>query len=434
MINNVFDYSNKNSKRRVEKNIKNKIVDNELEINDVNENSISLLKKEIKINITDPRQKSKIIYKIWDVVITVFLAVLANCNDWDDIVIFAKENYAFLRKHLKMTGGIPTAITYERIISIIDKKELENICVYFLTDIIKIKRKKARDILSIDGKTDNGSSRTCIDKETNEIKNIKSLNVLNAYSNQLGICVASEMIEEKTNEITAFPDIINRLNIRNKIITVDAINTQTANCKLVIEKRGDYVMALKGNQNNFYKDVVDYFDEKHLKELKQYKENYLKITETRGNEIITYEYFQTNDVKWYHDFKSWKGLKTIGMVRKKFNNPYKEKKTECRYYISSLDVNIDLFQNAIKSHWSVENILHGHLDLTFKQDDNSTVNKEALFGLQLIKKMVLSTLKPISKEEKISMNKLRLTISFNIEKGIDKIHKFYAKKGVKKGA
>ena len=325
-----------------------------------------------------------------------------------------------------MTGGIPCAKTYERIISLINKEELEAICLSFLFDVVKLKKKKMRDIINIDGKTDNGSARRVLN-DNNEIEKIKSLNVLNAFSNQYRVCIASEMFENKTNEITAFPIIIKRFNIRNKIVTVDALNTQKENCKLIIKGRGDYVMALKGNQGNFYNDVKAYFDEEKLKELAQNSDKYSKTIEKRGNEIITYEYYQTTDINWYFEKKLWKGLKSIGVVKKTFDNPYEKKEPEYRYYISSLDLNLPLFSNAIRFHWSVENKLHLYLDITFKQDENNTVDKEALFGLQIIKKMALALLKPIKEKKKVSMNKLRLEVSYNVEDKLAEIFKFYAK-------
>ncbi len=407
--------------------IKKKIKQGDITINDVTQECIDNVKNEIKNDVVDPRQKGKKVYKIWDIVITVFLAVIANCNDWDDIVVFAKSNYNFLRKYLKMTGGIPCAKTYERIISCIDAKQLESICLFFLTDIIGIKKKKMRDIINIDGKVDKSSSYQKID-ENGEIQTIKALNVLNAYSNQYGICLASEMIEDKANEITAFPTIINRLNIRNKIITVDALNTQKDNCTLIRKKRGDYVMAVKENQPNLYVDIKDYFDEDTLNELSKNPANYIKFVETRGSEVITYECYQTNDVDWYFEKKKWTGLKSFGVIKKSFDNPYnQEKNTEYRYYISSLDVNVNLFYECTRCHWSVENKLHWNLDFTFKQDDNTTVDKDALLGLQIIKKMALGLLNPIKVKNKMSMNKLRLKISYNLDIEIPKIFEFYAK-------
>ena len=411
------------AKRTVRKTIKKE----NISIEDISKESIDNLKEQINKQIDDPRQKKKKTYKIWDIVITVFLAVIANCNDWDDIVVFAKSNYKFLRKYLKMTGGIPCAKTYERIISCIDSSQLESICLFFLTDIIGIKKKKMRDIINIDGKVDKSSSYLKLN-ENGDVEAVKSLNVLNAYSNQYGICLASEKIEDKTNEITAFPTIIDRLNIRNKIITVDAINTQKENCTIVKKKRGDYCFAVKENQPNLHRDIVDYFDEETLKELSKHSENYKKTIETRGNETIIYECYQTTDVDWYFEKKLWTGLKSIGVIKKIFDNPYnKNKQTEYRYYISSLPLDVNLFYNCIRCHWSVENKLHWHLDFTFKQDDNTTVDKEALLGLQIIKKMALGILNPIKTKQKISMNKLRLQISFHVESEIAKIFQFYAR-------
>lgn len=400
---------------------------NNIDKNDVDKVVIDKLKQNIKDELLDPRQKHKVIYKLWDIVIVVFLATICNCNDWDEIVIFAKSNYDFLRKYLKMTGGIPTAQTYERVISCLNKTTLESMCLYFLTDIINLKKKKMRDILNIDGKVDKSSSSVRYNKETDSYEEIKCLDVLNVYSNQMGICIASEMIEDKTNEITAFPTILERLNIRNKIITVDALNTQKDNCVLVKKMKGDYVFALKGNQGTFYNDVILYFDEDRKKELSKNNKTYFKELETRGKQTICYEYYQTEDVNWYYDYKSWKGLKTIGMVVKMTSVPGKEDIVECRYYISSLALEINLFSTCIRKHWSVENKLHWQLDYVFKTDDNTTVDKEALLGLQIIKKLVLALLNPIREKEKISINKLRLRISFNVEEEITHIFKILAR-------
>lgn len=395
-------------------------------LDDIPSNIIISLKDNIKKNIKDNRQKGKITYKLWDIVITVFLATICNCNDWDEIVLFAKSKYDFLRKYLKMIGGIPTAITYERVIALIDKDELQSLCLFFIQDIINLKKKKKREIINIDGKQDTSSSYHYLDKDGN-LNELKNLNVLNAYSNNYDMCLYSIAIEDKTNEITAFPDIINKLNIRNAIITVDALNTQKDNCKSVIKKRGDYVFALKGNQKNFYDDAKLYFTNDVLNKIKKDKNAYLHMCETRGNETITYDYYQTNDITWYDDYKSWKGLKSIGIVIKKTIKIDGTEVLESRYYISSLDTNINIFSDAIRKHWSVENKLHWQLDYTFKQDDNTTSNKDALFGLQIIKKTVLSLLNPIKTKKKISMNKLRLAFSFNVEDELEGLFDFYTK-------
>lgn len=230
------------------------------------------------------------------------------------------------------------------------------------------------------------------------------------------------MIEDKTNEIPTIPDILTRFNVKGNIITWDALNTQVKNVEAVIDLHGDYVVPVKGNQKNFYNDLIDYFDEKTLECIKAGRSNseYLSYPEKRGSNNIIYEYYQTSDVKWYHDKDKWKKLNTIGVVKKTiYDGIHKRPKIEMRYYVSSLNVNIELFSKAIRNHWSIENKLHWHLDFTFKQDENTTANKKALFNLELINKFCLGLLKKVKPYyNNISLRRIRKIISYNFEKSI----------------
>ena len=291
--------------------------------------------KEFKENVkqlSDSRQKGKCKYKIWDIVVVSFLAILGNCNDWEEIHDFAVLKKDWLKKFLKLSGGIPSAITYKRVFSIIKPDELENICVLFAQDVLKLFSSN-RDIMNIDGKTDNGSRRN----ESEIREKVKALNVLNVYSNNLGMCIASSRINDKTNEITTIPSLLEKINVKGNIITWDALNTQKKNVELVKKLKGDYVVPIKLNQESFYNDLVLYFNEKQLEIIRACgtKNTYLKEIEKSHSSIITYEYFQTEDISWYYDLKNWKSVNTFGLVRKttETNN---NKKTETRYYISSL--------------------------------------------------------------------------------------------------
>ena len=379
--------------------------------------------KELKVktmNLKDERQKGKTTYKIWDIVVVTILAVLADCNEWQEIVDYAKEEKDFLKSFLKLTGRIPTAKTYERVISMVNSNELNNIFVEFIKEIQFMDNKYFKDILSFDGKVDKGSKRNkgYITEET------KPLNVLNVYSDKLEMCIEQEIIEEKTNEITAIPEIIERLNLKNVICTWDALNTQKENIKAVRAKGGDYCVALKMNQPNFYKDVQDYFDEDRLMIIESGYEGGYQLTREKSHEaVITYEYYQTEKVEWYSDIKSWEGLKSIGLVKKKIEKSDGSVTEEKRYYISSLLLNINEFSNAIRKHWNVENKLHWQIDFTFKSDDNTTVNKQALFNLQIIKKFCLKILNEVKKVQNRSLKRIRKSISRNVEKETIEIFK-----------
>ena len=388
----------------------------------IKEIEISKLKelKEKSMMLKDERQKGKVIYKIWDIVVVVILAVLADCNEWEEIADYARDEKDFLKKFLKLTGGIPTAKTYERVISLIDSQELNKIFVDFIKDIQFMDDIYFKDILSFDGKVDKGSSR----KKGYIVEETKPLNVLNVYSDKLQMCIDQEMIEEKTNEITAIPDVIKRLDLTNVICTWDALNTQKDNVKAVISKGGDYCVALKANQGNFYKDVQDYFDEDRLLIIESGYEGAYQLTREKNHEaVITYEYYQTEKVNWYPDIKLWEGLKSIGLVKKTIDKSDGTRVEEKRYYISSLLLDISVFSNAIRKHWNVENKLHWQMDFTFKSDDNTTMNKKALFNLQIIKKFCLTILNEVKKEKNKSLKRIRKNISRNVEKETIEIFK-----------
>ena len=359
-----------------------------MKIKEIEISKLKELKEKSKM-LKDERQKGKIVYKIWDIVVVVILAVLADCNEWEEIADYARDKKDFLKKFLKLTGGIPTAKTYERVISLIDSQELNKIFVDFIKDIQFMDDIYFKDILSFDGKVDKGSSR----KKGYIVEETKPLNVLNVYSDKLQMCIDQEMIEEKTNEITAIPDVIKRLDLTNVICTWDALNTQKDNVKAVTSKGGDYCVALKANQGNFYKDVQDYFDEDRLLIIESGYEGAYQLTREKNHEaVITYEYYQTEKVNWYEEKNLWDGLKSIGLVKKTIEKSDGTKTEEKRYYISSLLLDIGIFSNTIRKHWNVENKLHWQMDFTFKSDDNTTMNKKALFNLQIIKKFCLTIL------------------------------------------
>ena len=406
-----------------------------LNINSVEEIDKTVLKKlkEDLKELTDSRQKGKKIYKIWDIVMCVILASFSNCYTWDDVVDFVKSKYSFIRQFLKMTGGIPSPITYERVFSIIDSSELEKILTSFLLNVTRVKSFE-NDIISFDGRIDKGSSRklSSIDKE-----NIIPLNCLNAYSTKYSLCIASEKIGEKSNEIPALPLLIERINVTGATLVWDALNSQKDTIEAAVNAGADYVAALKGNQGTFFEDVKKYFDEKRREIIiaGNSKSQYKVVYEKSHSCCIKYEYFQTTDIDWYYDKDGWMGFKSIGLVKKtietmevvtiekkegkkKIKEKVKQPKIiiEERFYFSSLDLDIDFFAKAKRNEWHIENKLHWHLDVTFREDKNTTANKNALFNLQLVNKFVLGILEKVKQfYNNISLRRIINNISLNYE-------------------
>ena len=416
-------YSNLN--RREKEYIKKK-----LGITRVQDIDIAILKelKESLKKLKDSRNKNMIIYKLWDVIICIILASFANCDDWEDIHTFVEDNYDWLKSFLQMTGGIPKASSYERIISLVDKDELNMILFDFFKSLT---RKLNPDIKlrNFDGRVNNGSKRnnTILNEEKTP------LNCLNCYDNEYGYCIETVPINDKTNEIPTIETLIKGMDLTGVIATWDALNTQTKNVKAVINAGGDYIIPIKANQETFYNDLVLYFDNKRCEEIIAGSSNSVYYTENEKSHssFIKYEYFQTSDINWYSKLSDWEGIQSFGLVRKtitkkaKVKNERKNAKkktiekivttTECRYYISSKQVNIKEFSIATRQHWAVENKIHWHLDFTFRQDNNTTTNKKALLNLEIIHKFVLAVLSRAKPKYNLSLRHIRKHLSNNFK-------------------
>lgn len=327
-----------------------------------------------------------------------------------------------------MTGGIPKASSYERIISLIDANEMNKILFDFFKTLTRNLNPEIK-LRNFDGRVNNGSKRnnTILNGEK------KPLNCLNCYDNEYGYCIETVPIDEKTNEIPTIETLISGMNLTGIIATWDALNTQTKNVKAVINAGGDYIIPVKENQKNFYNDLKLYFDEKRCEEIIAGNSQSLYYTESEKSHsaYIKYEYFQTSDINWYSNLSDWEGLHSFGLVKKtitkktKVKNKRKNAKNkiiektvttiEYRYYISSKQVNIKEFSIATRQHWAVENKIHWHLDFTFRQDNNTTTNKKALLNLEIIHKFVLAVLSRAKPKYKKSLKVIRKHLSNNFE-------------------
>lgn len=327
-----------------------------------------------------------------------------------------------------MTGGIPKEDSYERIMGLVDKNELNDILFNFF-DAITFAKSPETEMYNFDGRVNNGSKQNL----TLHNKAKSPLNCLNVYSNKYGYCIYTNKINEKTNEIPMVEEIVKGLNLKGIIVTWDALNTQTKNVKAVIDVGGDYIVPIKGNQGTFYQDLIDYFDREQCDKIiaGNSKSAYMTYTEKSHSAIVQYELFQTSDIKWYSKLSDWEKLKSFGLVRKTITKKVLVKNTkknakkklvereittaENRYYISSKYVDIQEFNNATRGHWNIENKIHWHLDFTFAQDKNQTKNKNALLNLEVIHKFVLACLERVKGRYKKSLRTIRKHLSNNFE-------------------
>ena len=356
--------------------------------------------------ISDERQEWKVVHKLSEIVFIVLIATLANADDWVEIEIFAKTNERLLRKYVELKNGIPSHDTIQRVMSCIKPETMKYLSILWNELLNEDEGEKIKKILCIDGKTLRGSGN----------KNRESLHVVSAWSKENGVCFGQKSTDSKGKEIPMIEDLLDTIIVKNQVVTIDAIGTQTEITKKIKKGKGDYVLAVKGNQPSLLDDISLYFaDDEFVGKIKSVGQYHKTVEKARG-QIEMREYFQTDDIKWLDSKEKWYGIKSIGMVRTTCESDG-TKTCETRYFITSLAPDIDLFSRAVRGHWSIES-MHWHLDVTFREDHNKTLEKTAAENLNIIRKLALSILKILDLGKKYSLKKKRFALSCGFDKYI----------------
>lgn len=380
--------------------------------------------KKLAEAVPDYRHPSYTRHLLGDIIMIVFFAVLGNADEWGEIESFAKRKEKWLRKYLELPFGIPTDDTYRVVMGNINTEHFYQVTVqrllHTIEKIVLLSGKEEdiyeKSIVSVDGKESRGSKR-----KPGERGEVKALQTLNVYSNDCGICLAQRFIGEKTNEIPAAQELLRLMDLRDTIVTADAMNCQKETASAIASGKGDYVLALKGNQQLFYEEVRVYFEEGVLEKLKGKEGCYKKTVEPEHGGIAVREYYITEDTGWYSEREKWKKLKSFGMVHKVLKKADGTKEEEYRYYICSIGEDADEFERASRGHWGVEVKLHWHLDFTFRDDKNTSMGKTSAKNLQIMKKIALAILGLVKESYRISMKRIRYELSLDYENEIERM-------------
>lgn len=315
------------------------------------------LMKHISI-IPDYRQAWKIEHKLSDILLLTICAVVAGAEGWEDIEDFGNVHLDFLKLYGEFENGIPVHDTIARVVSSVSPEKFHECFINWMKEC----HSPDEDVIAIDGKTLRGS----YDKSRRR----GAIHVISAFSTMNGIVLGQLKTSEKSNEITAMPELINLLDIKGKIITTDAMGCQKDIAEKIRKQEGDYLLAVKGNQGKLYRAIEEAFPVKRINDpsLESFvteeknhgrKETRLHVVSDIPDELIDYTF-------------AWKDLKRIGMAvsfRSEINDNKKEPEMQVRYYISSADLSAEKFATAMRGHWSIENKLHWRLDVAMNEDD-----------------------------------------------------------------
>lgn len=288
-----------------------------------------------------------------------------------------------------LPNGIPSHDTIARVFSLLDAKQFA-LC---FMDWMKEVAVRIKGVVAIDGKRLRAASNGC-----------EPIHLVNAFAVTNGLSLGQYRVKDKSNEITAIPELLKLLSLEGCIVTIDAMGCQKEIAAKIVEAKADYVLGLKGNQGKLLEDVKLYMDTLYEGGLKQVKKEHNETIE-KGHGRIEKRYCLVTDcTDWLEEKMSWKGLRSLGMVVSE-RTIKGVMAIERRYYISSLPAEADIFSRAIREHWSVENQLHWVLDVIFNEDRQRMNTKHAAQNLAVIRQSALNLLRMDKTPKKISLKR-----------------------------
>lgn len=308
-------------------------------------------------NIEDPRIERGKLHNLMDIIAIAICAVICGADTWEDIELFGEAKHEWLKQFLELPNGIPSHDTFGRVFSIISPVEFQR---SFLNWIKAISESIEREVVVIDGKT----SRRSYDKS----KGKGAIHMVSAWATANRVVLGQVKTEDKSNEIRAIPELLDILALNGCIVTIDAMGCQKNIAAGVIDKGADYVLALKGNQGTLHEDIKLFFQDAKETSFKDIHHDFYETIDGDHGRIETRRYSIVSDIEWLEGKADWKEIKSIGMVESEREIGDKLTK-ETRYYISSLPGNAQLFGDAVRKHWGIENSLHWVLDVVFREDE-----------------------------------------------------------------
>jgi predicted transposase YbfD/YdcC len=349
--------------------------------------------------LEDPRSTINLKHPLVSVVVIAMMAILAGAGGPTAIAQWAAFKEEFLLKLLKLPHGIPRKDVFRLVLATLKPGAFQACFAAWLTSL-RAKAAQALDIdqpiFAVDGK----SAR----RSHNRQKGLGALHSVSVWASEFGLSLGQVACAEKSNEITAIPELLQLVDIKGSIITIDAMGTQKAIAATIIDGEADFVLALKGNQETLQQGVIDHIEKQMENDFADVQARRHITKETgHGREEIR-SYIQMPVPKDLCELELWKGLKSIGTATLVCVRNGKET-TETRYYISSLPVGVKLFAHAIRSHWGIENSCHWSLDMTYREDESRIRDPYLRENFAWLNRFTLSLLKQHPGKQSIVMKR-----------------------------
>lgn len=336
-------------------------------------------------SIKDFRLKRKKLHPVENIVFTTIVAVICGMETWEEIEDFGNARKDFLKDHLDLKNGIPSHDTFNRFFSLFDPEKFQTLFIGWIHELLGIKVEEGNQV-AIDGKSLRGSGT----------KRNRMVHLLHAFLVEQECILAQKKTAEKSNEITAIPELLEILDLKGAIVSIDAMGCQTDIAKKIIEKEADYFLAVKENQKTLYEDITTAF-----LVFPERNDNTFTTEEMNGSRIEKRTCKVIDDLTHLKNPEQWMGLKKIIKIETQtyLKSEQKEVK-DSRYYIASFEASPQRYLEVSRNHWAIENKLHWSLDVIFNEDKSRKRNNNVAENFSIILKIVLKLMRAKQKERK----------------------------------
>jgi predicted transposase YbfD/YdcC len=334
--------------------------------------------------MTDKRVQGRCEYPLIEIIMIAICAVIAGANSWVEVEVFGKSKEEWLRQHLKLKSGIPSHDTFGDVFGMIDGEEFQRNFMRWIEQVFTVTKGQ---VVAIDGKSVRRSHDKRIGKD--------AIHLVSAWASANGLTLGQRQEDDKSNEITAIPELLRLLDVSGCIVTIDAMGCQKKIAQTIRDEKADYLLCVKENQGNLWQDIQDWFayaDQVNFQDMQH--DYHQTINKGHGRieirrcwavaDPLAFEYIR------HHD--GWADLHTIARVYRERRFPDLVEK-ETAYFISSLPPLASVILDASRHHWSVENSLHWTLDVTFREDDSRIRKDNAAHNMSLLRRLALNIIK-----------------------------------------
>ena len=334
-------------------------------------------------DLTDPRIDRTKLHKLQDILVIAICAIIAGADNWEDVEEFGKARIEWFQTFLEIANGIPSHDTFNRVFAQLDPEQFQACFIRWMAAVSEV---MSGQVIAIDGKVLRRSHDKGIDKA--------AIDMVSAWATANRFVLGQVKVDEKSNEITAIPQLLNALEISGCIVTIDAMGCQTDIAEKIIDREANYVLALKENQGNLYEDVENLFTDLESSQYKAFRFDYEKTVNKDHGRIEIRECWTISDpeiLQHLRGFANWKNLLTVSRIRSQ-RWIGEDKSCEDRYHIASI-TGAKPVLDTVRSHWGIENELHWVLDIAFDEDHCRVRKDHGPENFALLRHIALNLLK-----------------------------------------